>query len=152
MYARTLIPVNTDIWSTYVRRLLRDSYQSEAAFVKELSVPQGTFNRWKNGLYTPTKAADVAQFATECGRNVLEAFVAAGMLTLDEAGKGLPAKSRQFLADLGGDEGGSVASLPRRGGPPSAPLSEAPSTVSDAIAAHDEDVSIAGEQEESDTP
>lgn len=130
MCGGTVLLVTTDMWSAYVRRLLALSEQTETAFVRDLSVPQGSFNRWKNGKSVPDKAGDVAQFATECKRNVLEAFVAAGMLTIDDAGKGLPAKSRAFLWSL----------------------SEETATVGDSVAAHDEDVSIDGEQEEGDTP
>lgn len=108
-----------------MRRLLALSGTIESAFVKDLTVQQGTFNRWKTGTSVPNKPADVALFATETGRNVLEAFVAAGMLTELQAGRGLPAESRRFLASL----------------------SEDSSTVDIAMAAHPDQGDIAGEQD-----
>lgn len=88
------------LWSAYVTRLLMGSGKRESEFLAGLSVQQGTFNRWKNGKAVPDKAAVVAEFARQVGRNPLEAFVAAGMLDLDEAGRGLSAEDREFLADL----------------------------------------------------
>ena len=87
-----------NLWSMYVLRLLLTSdAATEAEFLEPLTVQQGTFNRWKNGKSVPTSAAAVAEFARELGRNPLEAFVAAGMLELDEAGRGLGTDEREFL-------------------------------------------------------
>lgn len=93
-----------NLWSLYVRRLIAISgHDRESDFLRGLTVQQGTFNRWKNGEKVPTNPAAVALFAKECGRNVLEAFVAAGMLTRQEAGRGLPVASARFLDSLTGD-------------------------------------------------
>lgn len=108
-----------------MRRLLDLSGKIESEFLDDKTVQQGTFNRWKTGASVPNKAADVARFATDCGRNVLEAFVAAGMLDEMQAGRGLPAESRRFLASL--SEGGS--------------------SVAGAMAAHPDQGDIAGEQD-----
>lgn len=88
------------LWSAYLGRLLLESGKRESEFLAGLSVQQGTFNRWKNGKVVPNNAAVVAEFARECGRNPLEAFVAAGMLSLDEAGRGLSAADREFLEGI----------------------------------------------------
>lgn len=96
--------MNDNLWSLYVRQLLANSgHDRESDFLRGLTVQQGTFNRWKNGEKVPTNPAAVALFAKECGRNVLEAFIAAGMLTRKEAGRGLPASSARFLDSLTGD-------------------------------------------------
>lgn len=68
---------------------------------QELSgVSQGTMSRWRTGESVPDRAAVVAKFAVAYGHNPLEAFVAAGMLSEDEAGRGLSRSDRAFLAAL----------------------------------------------------
>lgn len=86
------------IWSAYVRAVIGDDSQTTAEAVT--GIAQSTIGRWLRGAKAPTEAAKVAAFAQAYKRNVLEAFVAAGMLDEDDAGRGLPAKSRMFLRSL----------------------------------------------------
>lgn len=102
------------LWGAYVRRLLKDSGKRESEFLADKAVQQGTFNRWKNGHSTPTNAADVAEFAVDCDRNPLEAFVAASMLSEAQAGRGLSAKDRMFLRSLS-DETPSLGAVASEG-------------------------------------
>ncbi|WP_374457753.1 helix-turn-helix domain-containing protein [Nocardioides sp.] len=115
------------IWAHYVRTVAESEEpgSDQAAIAARVGVSQGTVSRWLGGRYLPDKAAVVAAFAKAYGHNVLEAFVAAGMLTELEAGRGLPATSRRFLQQL----------------------SEGTSTVYDAMAAHPDQGDIAGEQD-----
>lgn len=86
------------MWIAYVRAVIGDDTQTRAG--ERTMLGQTTIGRWLNGAKAPTEAAKVAAFAQGYGRNVLEAFVAAGMLTDDQASKGLSAKSRMFLRSL----------------------------------------------------
>lgn len=83
------------LWQRYVAEVTGD--RTQTAMGKLTGVGQTTIGRWINGEKRPTDAAKVAQFATRAGRNVLEAFVAAGMLTVEQAGQGLSAASIEFL-------------------------------------------------------
>lgn len=87
-----------ELWIAYVAAVVGDDTQTEAG--RKTKLGQTTIGRWLNGAKQPTEAAKVAAFATGYERNVLEAFVAAGMLTEEQAGKGLPAGSRMFLRSL----------------------------------------------------
>lgn len=93
-----------ETWSLYVQQLLDESGKRESEFIRDLSVQQGTFNRWRTGRSVPDKAALVAEFARELDRNPLEAFVAAGMLSMEEAGRSLTAQERRFLSSLSPQE------------------------------------------------
>lgn len=77
----------TDAWLRYVAILTPGLTQDQIA--KAANVSQGTISRWVNGRKLPTEAAKVASFARGFDRNVLEAFVAAGMLSIKEAQRGL---------------------------------------------------------------
>lgn len=72
--------------------------QSEVA--ERTGLAQGTISKWQTGESVPDKAAHVASFARAFGRDVLEAFVAAGHLREAEAGRGLTPESRAYLAEL----------------------------------------------------
>lgn len=89
-----------NLWARYVREVTQGATQSDVAAKCEPPVNQSTVGRWLRGDYTPTDAATVAAFALGHGRNVLEAFVAAGMLTEADAGEGLPKESVDYLAAL----------------------------------------------------
>lgn len=75
--------------------------QSEIA--ERTGVEPSTISRWKSGKEIPTAAVKVAAFCRGHGRNPLEGFVAAGMLKESEAGRGLKASERRFLAELRGN-------------------------------------------------
>ena len=85
----------TDLWLRYVAVLTPGMTQDEIS--KKAGVSQGTISRWINGRKLPTEAAKVAAFARGFNRNVLEAFVVAGMITLHEAERGLDSEARAFL-------------------------------------------------------
>lgn len=74
---RTFSGMNT-LWQQYVSAVLGEDNQSDAA--KKTRVNQTTLGRWIRGEVRPTNAANVAAFAQDYGRNVLEAFVAAELL------------------------------------------------------------------------
>jgi transcriptional regulator with XRE-family HTH domain len=131
------------LWIAYVEALMGEDTQTQAA--ARTGIAQTTIGRWLNGVKAPTEAAKVAAFAQGYQRNVIEAFVAAGMLTGEQAGRGLPAKSRRFLLDIMRESFPGDAEV-IRGAFAQDPLSEPSPSVPDAIAAH-EDGSIAGEQE-----
>ena len=138
-----------DSWPTYVRELTGDEPQDSVG--RKVGLNGSTINRWRNGS-RPGNPAEVAALAVAYGGNVLEAFVAAGYLSAEQAG--VPPKARpdwsavsnkelleQVAARLGeGTEGG------RRRGRGGASLSASAGKSSVAVAAH-EDASIAGEQE-----
>lgn len=97
MHGPTLRGVN-DTWIRYVRTVIGEDTQTRAGERTQLG--QTTIGRWLNGAKAPTEAAKVAAFAQGYGRNVLEAFVAAGMLSEEQAGAGLPKSSVWFLRSL----------------------------------------------------
>lgn len=74
-------PVNT--WYDYVRHISGNATQKTIA--EAADVDQTTVSRWKEGAFSPSPGA-VSALARNYGRNVLEAFVAAGFLTDEEAG------------------------------------------------------------------
>lgn len=122
MAVRFCLVSESNLWQAYVVRIVGDDTQTRAS--ERTKIGQPTIGRWINGQNIPTEAAKVAAFAQGYERNVLEAFVAAGMLTEEQAGKALPALSVMLLRSL----------------------SDPSPSVEPAIAAH-EDGSIAGEQE-----
>ena len=87
-------------WQAYVLRIMAQDEQADAA--ERVGVSQATVSRWRAGRYVPTEAAVVASFARAYGRNPLEAFVAAGMLTEREAGRALSESSRRLLSVIRG--------------------------------------------------
>jgi transcriptional regulator with XRE-family HTH domain len=74
-------------WSNYVNRIKDGQTQAEAA--ASAGIDQATMSRWVNGG-KPGEAARVAEFARAHPESttVLEAFVAAGFLTEEEAREG----------------------------------------------------------------
>jgi transcriptional regulator with XRE-family HTH domain len=86
-------------WPEYVRRLSRGDNQ--VAIEARTSIDQGTVSRWLRGKTTPSPA-QAAKFAQSYEGNVLEAFVAAGFLTAEEAGSP-PAAPQGFVAMIDAD-------------------------------------------------
>jgi transcriptional regulator with XRE-family HTH domain len=86
-------------WPEYVRRLSRGDNQ--VAIEARSSIDQGTVSRWLRGKTSPSPA-QAAKFAQSYDGNVLEAFVAAGFLTAEEAGIP-PAAPQGFAAMIEAD-------------------------------------------------
>lgn len=88
-------------WPAYVQALRVETGLSQTEFAARAlgkKSQQGKISRWESGEGNPPdRAADVAAFARALDRNPLEAFVAAGMLEIDEAGRGLETDSRELL-------------------------------------------------------
>ena len=91
-------PLN--LWAPYVRALIGDMTQTEVSEIHGLDASQTTIGRWKNGEKVPTSPARVASVAIAFGHGPLEAFVAAGMITTEQAGAALTQDEREFLANL----------------------------------------------------
>lgn len=70
-------------WARYVRRISGGAGGSEIE--KRTGIRQSNISRWLNDGTTP-QPAQAAKFAQSYGANVLEAFVAAGFLSEEEAG------------------------------------------------------------------
>lgn len=77
----TISLVTSNIWWEYVRSVAGPVKQQEIA--ARADIDQSHFSRWKAG-HAPTVGM-VAKFARAYGVNVLEALVAAGMITEAEA-------------------------------------------------------------------
>lgn len=89
-------------WSTYINRLTAGQTQQQAA--SQIGVAdQTTVGRWRSGKTTPKDPAIVAAVAQAYGENVLEAFVAAGFLTREEAGM-LPVHGVDFYTLVDDDD------------------------------------------------
>ena len=86
-------------WPEYVRRLSRGDNQ--VAIESRTSIDQGTVSRWLRGKTSPSPA-QAAKFAQSYDGNVLEAFVAAGFLTAEDAGIP-PAAPQGFAAMVDAD-------------------------------------------------
>jgi transcriptional regulator with XRE-family HTH domain len=86
------------LWAAYVAAIGEGLTQQDIAVAA--GVNQSTVGRWLNGKTAPTEAAVVALLAQRLERNPLEAFVAAGFLTKDEAARGLDDESTRLLAKL----------------------------------------------------
>lgn len=69
-------------WWSYVQRVTGDAQQKEIA--EHSGVDQSTVSRWKN-TGVAGKPERVRDFARAYGRPVLEAYIAAGFLTPEEA-------------------------------------------------------------------
>jgi transcriptional regulator with XRE-family HTH domain len=86
-------------WATYVARVARTDVSTEIA--KATGINQSSVYRWLKEEATPT-TAHAARFAQTYGRNVLEAFVAAGFLTAEEAG--MPPAPEVDLTEVSAEE------------------------------------------------
>lgn len=98
-------------WWTYVRKHSGDVPASHVA--SAIGVTPSSVGRWGKG--SNPDPAQAAAFARAYGRPVLEAFIAAGFLTPDEAGERPAAATNLAVLD---DEAllGEVARRMRRGG------------------------------------
>jgi transcriptional regulator with XRE-family HTH domain len=86
-------------WATYVARVARTDVSTEIA--KATGINQSSIYRWLKEEATPT-TAHAARFAQIYGRNVLEAFVAAGFLSAEEAG--VPPAPEVDLTEVSAEE------------------------------------------------
>lgn len=94
-----------ETWPEYVRRVTRSMPQAKAA---ELTgIAQTNIGRWLRGETESPLANTVVAFARRLGESPLEALVAAGYITPDEAGAGVVERqglrsysTRQLLDEL----------------------------------------------------
>jgi len=86
-------------WWRYVERI--SAGDDQKAIAAKAGIDQSTVSRWKSSK-SPGKAENVAAFARAYERPVVEAFVAAGFITGEEAGE-RPAAAPS-LDDLTDDE------------------------------------------------
>lgn len=93
--AFTVVDMN---WPKYVAKISSNAQQKDIA--RAAGVDGSTVSRWKSGL--APKPENVAAFARSYRRPVLEAFVAAGYLTPEEANE--QPTARPSLTDLSSDE------------------------------------------------
>jgi transcriptional regulator with XRE-family HTH domain len=87
--------MRSDEWARYVKYVIGDDDQTTAA--ARVGVSQPTVGRWLKGMVPDHH--HVAALAEEYDRDVLEAFVAAGLLTVNQA-PSLSKASRVILAAL----------------------------------------------------
>jgi hypothetical protein len=141
-----------DSWPKYVRDLTGDEPQDSVG--RRIGLNGSTINRWRNGS-RPGNPAEVAALATAYGGNVLEAFVAAGYLTAEQAGvppRAMPdwssVTNKELLEQVAArlDPDSTTGTRRRRGR-----MSASAGNPSIGLAAH-EDASIAGEQEARNEP
>lgn len=142
-----------DSWPKYVRELTGDEPQDSVG--RKVGLNGSTINRWRNGS-RPGNPAEVAALAVAYDGNVLEAFVAAGYLTAEQAG--VPPKARPDWSAVSNRE--LLEQVAARLDPPvtgggrtrrGRSLSASTGRTSGAMAAH-EDASITGEQEARNEP
>lgn len=88
----------TGLWAAYVAKFGEGMTQRQVGDIA--GVDQATVGRWLRSEKVPTEAGTVAKLAQGFHRNPLEAFVAAGFLSVEEAGRGLEKDSRALLAEL----------------------------------------------------
>lgn len=79
-YADSVSPMNA--WWAYVTE--KSGSDAAPPIARKLGIDQSTVNRWRTSIPQPER---VALFARTYGRPVIEAFVAAGFLTAEEAGQ-----------------------------------------------------------------
>ncbi|MBU3749663.1 MAG: helix-turn-helix transcriptional regulator [Mycobacterium sp.] len=86
------------LWGEYVKRVTPGKTQSEIAALA--GIDQTGVSRWLNGLSTP-RVDSVIRFARNLNRPPLEALVAAGYITREEAGipPGLQISVRELPTD-----------------------------------------------------
>lgn len=105
-------------WSDYLRSVAPAAQQREIA--QASGVDQATVSRWQRAD-APPRPDNVAAFARAYQRPVLEAFIAAGFLTPDEANerpRGRPrldlVPDEELLAELGQRLRSKVGAAPRQ--------------------------------------
>lgn len=87
-------------WADYVKRISGDDVNRVIA--SKIGITEPSVARWKNGAIKTPDAVQAAVFARAYRRPVLEAFVAAGFLTAEEAGE--QPTAAPSLAGLSDDE------------------------------------------------
>lgn len=90
----------TETWSEFVKRVTRDMTQTQAAYMA--GVTQTAIGRWVRGDTEAPRAESVVAFARALGAQPVQALVAAGYITVDEAAATI--ESRQTIRDFGTDE------------------------------------------------
>src|SRR4051794_7186526 len=88
-----------DDWARYARDLTSDEPQGSVG--RKEGINGSTVHRWRNGS-GPGRHAEVAALAVAYDANVLEAFVAAGYLTPEQAG--VPPKAPPDWATVSNEE------------------------------------------------
>lgn len=88
-----------NLWSTYVRAVSGGVTQREVA-EKVGVISQPTVSRWMNDGPQQADVGNIAAFCNAYDRDPIEGFVAAGLLTEEQAGRSLKPKQRTFLREL----------------------------------------------------
>jgi transcriptional regulator with XRE-family HTH domain len=93
------------LWAAYVRAVTGDvpaqAISDKIAERVGEGVSQPTVSRWLAGKNSgELKPGNVAAFATAYDRPVLQAFLAAGLLTANQVGKGLTRTQIAFVLEL----------------------------------------------------
>lgn len=112
------------MWSAYLRKISGNAPQKDIA--ARVGVSQPTISRWLDGSLKPNDAATAAHVARQYDSNPLVAFVAADMLTIDEAGRGLTMRDRTLLVELGAEDPDINHRAARRRRPPPPPPEDDP--------------------------
>lgn len=112
------------VWSDYLKAAAPGAQQRDIALAA--GVDQATVSRWQRSG-APPRPENVAAFARAYRRPVLEAFVAAGFLTKNEARERPRGRPRLDLID----DGELLAELARRLGVQSASAAETDPAISD---------------------
>lgn len=86
MIAWAQYDVHMSIWWEYVVRIAKTEVQKKMA--ADTGISETAFSRWKNGTNKP-EAPHVITFARAYGRPAVEALVAAGILSADDAGQAI---------------------------------------------------------------
>jgi transcriptional regulator with XRE-family HTH domain len=76
--------MNVEDWSEYVRRIVGDLNQLEIA--AKTGLAQTNIGRWLRGIPQAPKVESVVAFARAFNQPPVEALVAAGYITAEEAG------------------------------------------------------------------
>lgn len=85
-------------WSNYVKALTKGVGIEEVG--ARVGVSGSTISRWRSGQSSPKNPAEVALLAVAFDADVLEAFVAAGYLTPEQAQRPARLDLRTIPADL----------------------------------------------------
>jgi len=94
--------MNTQLGSAWARYICRISGTDKRNVIaKEAGVSPSAVSRWLTGRTQPTDAGNVAALALAYGRSPVEAFVAAGLLDVNDASRGLSEEELSLLADVG---------------------------------------------------
>jgi len=89
--------MNMEDWSVYVRRVSGGRGQLDIA--AKTGLAQTNIGRWLRGDMVVPKAESVVTFARAYGQSPIEALVAAGYITAEEAGV-RPPKAKTPLKDF----------------------------------------------------